>query len=68
MYNMIPYKSKVGHAGKDIINFFSIRQKKSYIRKEKNYGDDSSMIILDDEHLDDTIIDENTDLRGNISL
>ena len=34
----------------------------------KKCGDDFSKVILYDDHLDDTIIDGNTDLSGNIIL
>ena len=32
----------------------------------KNCCDDSSMVLIDNRHLGDTIIDRNTDLNGNI--
>ena len=68
MYNMIPYKSKMVHVEEDIINFSPIIHKKSHPRKENNYGDDYSIVLLYDEHLGDTIIAGNTDLSGNIIL
>ena len=49
---MIPYKSKVMHTEYDILNFSPIIQKiNSYPRKENNYGDDSSMFLLDDKQM-----------------
>ena len=66
---MITYKSKVVHAEEDILNLSPIRQKINfYPSKYNNCGDDYSMVLLDDEHLGDTIISGNTDLRGNIIL
>ena len=60
MYKMIPYESNFVHAEEDVINFSLVRQKiNSYPRKEKYFGDDYSMVLLDEDHLDDTII------RGN---
>ena len=32
---------------------------------KNNCGDDSSLVLLDDEHLGDTIINGNRDPRGN---
>ena len=37
----------------------------NYPRGENILGDDSSMFLTDDWNLCDTIIDDNTDLRGN---
>ena len=34
----------------------------------KNCGDDSSMVLIYDGHLGDTIIARNTDLSGNIIM
>ena len=66
MYDMVPYKLMVIHVEDDIINFSLIRQNSnSYPKEEKNCGDDSSVILLYDEHLCNTIIDRNTDLIGN---
>ena len=63
---MIPYKSKLMHAEDNIINFSPIRYKINfYPRKENNCGYDSSMVLLDNNHLGDTIIDGDTDLIGN---
>ena len=62
------HKSKYSWAD-DILNLSPTRKKiNAYPRKEKNYGDDSSMDILDDEKLIDTIIYGNIYLRGNIIL
>ena len=64
---MIPYKSKVTHAEDYILSFYPLRQKKnSYPRKEKNFGYDSIMVPLDNEHSVKTIISENADHIGNI--
>ena len=69
MYNIIPYKSNVVHDEDDILNFSPIRQKINYYpRKENNFGDDYSMVLLDYNHLGETIIARNTDLRDNIIL
>ena len=66
MYNMISYKSKAMHVEDDIINLSPIRQKiNPYPRKENNCGDDSSMVLLYDGHLSDTIISGDTYLSGN---
>ena len=40
----------------------------AYPRKENNCGNDYSIVILDDEHLGDTIFSGNKDLRSNIVL
>ena len=69
MYNMIPYKPKVMHVEDDIINVSpTINNINSYPRKENNYDDESSMVLLYDKHLGDTIIAGNTDLSGNIIM
>ena len=57
------------HDEDDILNFYPTRQKiDDYPRKENNCGDDLNMVLLDDEHLGDTIIAGNTDLRDNRML
>ena len=57
------------HAEDDIINVSSIRKNRiAYPRKENNCDDDSSMVILYEEHLGDTIISGNTDLIINIIM
>ena len=54
---MIPYKLEVVHVEYDILNLSpSIKKINSYPRKENNCGDESSIFLLDDEHLGDTII------------
>ena len=65
---MIPYKSKVRHVEVDIINFYPIRKNRNYYPSKQKYGDESSMVILFEEHLDETIIAGNTVLSGNIIL
>ena len=66
MYNMIPYKSNVVHAEYDILNLSTFKQKINYYpRKENNFGDDYSTFLLNEDHLDKTIISGNTVLRGN---
>ena len=63
----ITYKSNVMHAEDNVLNLYPIRQKiNAYPRKENNFGDDSSVFLLDDEHLGDTIIAGNIYLSGNI--
>ena len=53
----------------DIINFFPIRHNRNaYPRKEKNCGDDSIMVIIDDKNLGNTIITGNIDLSRNIIM
>ena len=46
----------------------SEKNRNVYPRKENNFGDDSSMVLLYNEHLGDTIISENTDISENITL
>ena len=54
---------KVTNDEDDTPNFSSMRHNsKAYPREENNMGVDSSMSILDDENLCDTIISKNTDL------
>ena len=66
MYNMIPYRSKVIHAEYHILNFSPIRHKiNAYPSKLNKRGDFSSIVLLDDEHLGDTIIAGNTDIIDN---
>ena len=66
MYNTKPYKSKVIHVEGNILNLSPIIQNRNaYPRKENNCGDDYSMVLLDDEHLSDTITTGNIDLNGN---
>ena len=48
------------NAAEDILNFSPIRQKTNhYPRKEKNCGNDYSIVILYEYHLGGTIIDGN---------
>ena len=56
------------HVEDDIIHLSPIRKNRnSYPIKYNNYGDDSSMVLLDENHLGDTIISGNTNLsRSNI--
>ena len=69
MYNVIPYKSKLMHVEYGILKVsFIKRNRNADPRKENRCGDDSSMVLLYVEHLGDTIISGNTDLRGNIIL
>ena len=50
----------------DILNSPPIRHNiNAYPKEEKNFNNDSSMVLLDDENLCDTIIAGNTDLSGN---
>ena len=50
----------------DTLNLYAMRQNgKSYPREENNLGSDSSMILLDDDNLCDTIISKSTDLSSN---
>ena len=66
---MIPYKSKVVHVEYDILNVYPIiNNRNSYPRKENNFGNDSIIFILYDEHFGDTIIYGNTDISGNIII
>ena len=66
MYSMTPYKSKVMHIEDDILNLsLNIYNKNYYHRKCSNCGDDSSMDLLYDKHLGETIISGNTNIRGN---
>ena len=47
MYSMIPYKSKEIHVENVILNVSPIINNiNSYPRKENNFGDDSSMVLL----------------------
>ena len=69
MYNIIPYKLKVMHAEENMLNLSPIRQKiNAYPSKEKNCGDDSGMVIIDEEHLVDAIISWKIDLKGNMMM
>ena len=53
----------------DTMNLPPIRERiNTYPIKESNCGDDFSMVLLDVEHLGDTIIDGNIDHRGNIIM
>ena len=66
MYNVVPYKSKLIHVEDDIINLSPIKQNiNNYLRKKNNCGEESSMALLDDNQLCDTIIVGNTDMSGN---
>ena len=66
MYNMIPYKSKVMYAEDDIQNFSPIRHNiNAYPRKENRCCDESSMVLLDDEHSGNTITAGNIYTRVN---
>ena len=66
MYNIIPYKSKVVYVEYQILNVSPIRQNiNNYPRKEKNCGDDSNMVILDNGSLCDTTISGNIDSVSN---
>ena len=63
---MVAYKLKVMHNEYDTLNFWLIRQNSnSYPREENNCGDDSSIFILDYDHLFGTIIDGNTYIISN---
>ena len=63
---MIEYKFKVVHYGDYTLNLSTmIRNIHNYPRGENSLGDDSSMFLTDDWNLCDTIIADNTDLRGN---
>ena len=61
--------TKVKHVENGILNFSPIRKNRNdYPRKENNFGDDSSMVLLYDEHVGNTIVAGNTDLSGNLIL
>ena len=63
---MIPYKSKVIHVEGNILNFSPlIQNRNAYHWKEDYFGDGSSMVFLDDKHLDNNIISGNTYPSGN---
>ena len=65
MYNMIPYKSRVMHVEDDTLMLYPIIYIiNAYPRLYNKCGDDSSMVILDDEHLCDTITVGNTYIRS----
>ena len=50
----------------DIINFSPIGQNiNSYPKEDNNSGDDSSMVLMCESHVCDTIITDNTDLGSN---
>ena len=69
MYNIIPYKLKSTNVEDDIINLSPVRQKiDSYHREENICGDDYIMVLIDNEHLGETTISGNTDLRGNMIM
>ena len=66
MYNMVYHLSKAIHVENDILNLSPIRQNRNAFPREGNScGYDSSMIIIYDEKLCDTIIYGNRDLSGN---
>ena len=53
----------------DILNVYPIIQKiNDYPSKENKYGNESSMFLIYEKHLGDTIIYGNTDLSGNIIM
>ena len=57
------------HVEDDKINLSPIRQKiNPYPRKEDNCGDDSSIVLLYDEHLFETIIAGNIYIIINIIM
>ena len=63
---MVPYNLKVMNVEDDMINLPPIRQNRNaYPRGENNFGDDSSMVILDERNLCDTVIAENEYLVSN---
>ena len=63
---MVPYKLKMMHVEDDILNFSPIiHNRNNYPRKYNNCVDDSSMVILYDENLGDTIVAGNTYLSIN---
>ena len=63
---MVPYKPDVINIEDDLLNFSPIGQNKnSYPREYNNFGFDSSMVLLYDGHLSDTIITEKIDLSWN---
>ena len=68
VYNMISYKLKVRQIEHDSLNVYPTRQNGNAYPDEYNKcGYDSSTIIIDDGHLGDTLIPENTDIvRNNI--
>ena len=54
------------HMEDDILNSYPIRKNRNYCpRKENNCGDDSTMFLIDNYNLCDTIIADNTDLSSN---
>ena len=66
MYNRVTYKPKAINVEYDILNFYPIRQNINYCtRQEKKFIDDSSMVLLYNEHLCDILISVNTYLSGN---
>ena len=69
MYNMIPYKSKVIHVEDGMINVFPIRNNRNvYPSKQNICGDDSSTVLINDEHLGDTIIATNSGISRKIIM
>ena len=57
------------HVEGAIIHFDHIRQNRNaYPMKEKNCSDDSSIVLLDEYHLGNTIVAGNTYLGGNRTL
>ena len=57
------------HIEDNILNVSPTRNNRNaYPRKENNFGDYSSMVLLYDEHLDDAIIDGNIYLIKNIIM
>ena len=63
---MVPYRLKVMHVEYYIINSSPIIHKwSSYSREDNNFGEDSIMVLLYDEHSCDTIISDNTDIIIN---
>ena len=63
---MATNKPKVTKNAYDTLNFSLIRHSRNlHPREENNCGDESSIVILDNEHLCDTIIASNAYIRSN---
>ena len=57
MYNMVPYGLKVMHIEDDILNVSPIVQNiNSYPSEYNNHGEESSMVLLYDQHLCETFL------------
>ena len=66
VWNVLAYKSIMMQVEDDALNFYPKRQSINYYPEEgNNWGGDSSIVLLDDGHLGDTVIPDSIDLSSN---